>query len=114
MSLPDPPGIVEDYVGHGIGSAMHQEPDVPNYRTRSRGPKLRAGMVLCVEPMLTADDQANRTLEDGWTVVTADGSDACHWEHEVAVHSGGIWVLTSPDGGAQALAPFGVTPVPLG
>ena len=71
-------------------------------------------MVLCVEPMLTAGDQANRTLEDGWTVVTADGSDACHWEHEVAVHSGGIWVLTSPDGGAQALAPFGVTPVPLG
>ena len=114
VSLPDPPGIVEDYVGHGIGSAMHQEPDVPNYRTRSRGPKLRAGMVLCVEPMLTAGDQANRTLEDGWTVVTADGSDACHWEHEVAVHSGGLWVLTSPDGGAQALAPFGVTPVPLG
>lgn len=106
--------IVEDYVGHGIGTAMHMEPDVPNFRTRSRGAKLKAGMVVCVEPMLTAGEQENVTLEDDWTVVTLDGSDACHWEHEVAIHSGGIWVLTAPDGGVAGLAPFGVTPVPLG
>ncbi|MDO4888234.1 MAG: type I methionyl aminopeptidase [Actinomycetaceae bacterium] len=112
--LPEEPGIVEAYVGHGIGSAMHQEPDVPNFRTRSRGERLRPGMVLCIEPMLTAGDQANEVLEDEWTVVTTDGSDACHWEHEVAIHEGGIWVLTAFDGGAAGLAPFGVTPVPLG
>lgn len=114
VSLPEPqPGIVEDYVGHGIGTQMHMEPDVPNFRTRSRGEKLRPGMVLCIEPMLTAGAQDNVTLEDDWTVVTLDGSDACHWEHEVAIHEGGIWVLTAPDGGAAGLAPYGVTPVPL-
>lgn len=114
VSLPDPqPGIVEDYVGHGIGSKMHMAPDVPNYRTRSRGEKLRAGMVLCVEPMLTAGAQENMTLSDDWTVVTRDGSDACHWEHEVAVHADGIWVLSEHDGGFAGLAPFGVVPVPL-
>lgn len=106
-------GIVEEYVGHGIGTAMHMEPDVPNFRTRSRGAKLKAGMVLCVEPMLTAGSQENVTLEDDWTVVTLDGSDACHWEHEVAIHSKGIWVLTAPDGGTAGLAPYGVVPVPL-
>ncbi|MCF2706914.1 type I methionyl aminopeptidase [Arcanobacterium haemolyticum] len=114
VSLPEPqPGIVEDYVGHGIGTQMHMEPDVPNFRTRSRGEKLRPGMVLCIEPMLTAGAQDNVTLEDDWTVVTLDGSDACHWEHEVAIHEGGIWVLTAPDGGAAGLVPYGVTPVPL-
>ncbi|WP_182050276.1 type I methionyl aminopeptidase [Changpingibacter yushuensis] len=106
-------GIVEEYVGHGIGTAMHMEPDVPNFRTRSRGAKFKAGMVLCVEPMLTAGSQENVTLEDDWTVVTLDGSDACHWEHEVAIHSKGIWVLTAPDGGTAGLAPYGVVPVPL-
>ncbi|MFT0846505.1 type I methionyl aminopeptidase [Actinomycetaceae bacterium L2_0104] len=110
----DQPGIVEEYVGHGIGTAMHMDPDVPNYRTRSRGERLRPGMVLCVEPMLTAADPANDVLADEWTVVTRDGSDASHWEHEVAIHEGGIWVLTAKDGGAAGLAPFGVSPVPLG
>ena len=113
VSLPDPPGIVVDYVGHGIGSAMHMPPDVPNFRSRERGPRLRPGMVLCIEPMLTAGDQANRVLGDEWTVVTEDGSDACHWEHEVALHSGGIWVLTAPDGGEAGLEPFGIAPAPL-
>lgn len=113
VSLPDPPGIVLDYVGHGIGSAMHMPPDVPNFRSRERGPRLKPGMVLCIEPMLTAGDQANRVLDDEWTVVTADGSDACHWEHEVALHSGGIWVLTAPDGGEAGLKPFGIVPAPL-
>ena len=115
LSLPGrQPGIVEDYVGHGIGTKMHMAPDVPNFRTRSRGEKLRPGMVLCIEPMLTAGDQANDTLADDWTVVTRDGSDACHWEHEVAIHDGGIWVLTARDGGEAGLAPLGVVPVPLG
>ncbi|MBP3223330.1 MAG: type I methionyl aminopeptidase [Actinomycetaceae bacterium] len=105
--------IVLDYIGHGIGSQMHQGPDVPNYRTRARGPKIRSGMILCVEPMLTSGSQDNVTLDDGWTVVTLDGKDACHWECQVAVHDRGIWVLNKPDGGAQRLEKYGVTPLPL-
>lgn len=108
------PGIVEDFTGHGIGTAMHQPPNVFNFATRDRGPRLRPGMVLCIEPILTEGDQANYTLEDGWTTKTVDGKDACHWESQIAVHQGGIWVLNQPDGGASGLAPFGVTPVPLG
>lgn len=106
-------GIVEEFVGHGIGSALHQPPDVPNYRTRQRGPRLRPGMTLCIEPMLTIGSPQNKTLADDWKVVTCDGSLAAHWEHCVAIHERGIWVLTSPDGGEAGLAPFGVTPVPL-
>lgn len=106
-------GIIEDYTGHGIGSAMHMEPDVLNYRSRNRGPKLRTGMALAIEPLLVRGEIANRTLDDEWTVVTEDGQRAAHWEHSIAVHSGGIWVLTTPDGGAAKLAPLGVTPVPL-
>lgn len=107
-------GIVEDFTGHGIGSAMHMPPDVLNYRSRSRGPKLRAGMALAIEPILVRGDIATRTLDDEWTVVTQDGQRAAHWEHSVALHSGGLWALTAPDGGAAGLAPFGVTPVPIG
>ena len=107
------PDILRDYVGHGIGSSMHQEPDVLNYRVRGRSPKLKNGMVLCIEPMLAAGNQATKVLEDDWTVVTTDGSDAAHWEHMVAKHSTGIWVLTARDGGVEGLAPFGITPVPL-
>lgn len=105
--------IVLGYTGHGIGTAMHQEPDVLNYRARGRTPKLKPGMVLCIEPMTTSGSEANRTLADEWTVVTNDGSDACHWECEVALHDGGIWVLNRPDGGARELAAFGVVPVPF-
>lgn len=112
-SLDPEPGIVEEFVGHGIGRTMHQPPEVVNYRTRGRSEKLVPGMVLCIEPMLTAGAPDNITLADDWTVVTADGSDAAHWEHQVALHSRGIWVLSAPDGGAAGLAPFGVTPVPL-
>ncbi len=113
-ALPEQPGIVEEYVGHGIGTAMHQAPDVPNFRTRSHLEKLKPGMALCIEPMLTSGSPENVTLGDDWTVVTLDGSDACHWEHEIAIHERGIWVLTAPDGGAEGLAPFGIVPVPLG
>lgn len=104
-------GIVQDYVGHGIGSDMHQPPDVLNYRTRERGPRLRPGMCLAIEPMLVRGDQATETLDDDWTVVTEDGQRAAHWEHTVAIGPAGIWVLTAPDGGAAGLAEFGVTPV---
>lgn len=109
-----PFGIVQDYVGHGIGSAMHQPPDVLNYRTRDRGPRLKSGMCLAIEPMITRGSPATEVLEDDWTVVTVDGSRAAHWEHSVALHEGGIWVLTAVDGGAAELAARGVTVAPLG
>ncbi|WP_022917274.1 type I methionyl aminopeptidase [Ruania albidiflava] len=106
-------GIVREYTGHGIGTAMHQEPDVPGYRTGRRGPALRPGLCVAVEPMLTRGGEATQVLDDGWTVVSVDGSRAAHFEHTVAVHSRGIWVLTAPDGGAAGLAAHGVDVVPL-
>lgn len=106
-------GIVEDYVGHGIGTAMHQAPDVLNYRTRERGAKIRPGMCLAVEPMVTRGDQLTHVCEDDWTVVTSDGSRAAHWEHTVAILEDGIWVLTAADGGAERLAALGVQIAPV-
>ncbi len=106
-------GIVQDYVGHGIGSAMHLPPDVPNYRTRQHGPRLRPGMCVAIEPMLVRGDQRTRVLADDWTVVTEDGSRASHWEHTVAILEDGIWVLTARDGGARRLGELGVTVAPL-
>ena len=106
-------GIVQEYVGHGIGSAMHQPPEVLNYRIRDRGPRLKAGMCLAIEPMLTRGTRHTQVLEDDWTVVTDDGSRAAHWEHTVAILPEGIWVLTARDGGREALAPLGVTIVDL-
>ena len=103
-----PFGIVEDYVGHGIGTAMHQPPDVPNFRTRDRGLKLRPGLCVAVEPMLVRGSQENHTLADDWTVVTDDGSRAAHWEHTVAILEGGVVVLTARDGGAARLRALGV------
>jgi methionyl aminopeptidase len=87
-------GVVREYVGHGIGTAMHEEPDVPNYGPGGRGLKLRAGIVLAIEPMVTAGRAATRTLDDGWTVVTADGSRAAHFEHTVAITDDGPEILT--------------------
>ncbi|CAN5410961.1 type I methionyl aminopeptidase [soil metagenome] len=106
-------GVVEEYVGHGIGSAMHQPPDVLNYRARARGARVRPGLCVAIEPMLTRGAQATQVLEDDWTVVTADGSRAAHWEHTVAVLESGIWVLTARDGGAARLLELGVTIAPL-
>lgn len=103
-------GIVEEYVGHGIGTSMHQAPDVLNYSTRSRGPKVKPGMVLAIEPMLTRGGAVTKELADGWTAVTVDGSRAAHFEHTVALLPGGVWVLTAPDGGRAGLAPFGLSP----
>ena len=107
-------GIIEDYVGHGIGRSMHEEPTVYNYRVRGRGPEVRPGLVVAIEPMITDGANTTDVLEDDWTVVTTDGSSAAHFEHSVAVHDGGIWVLTAHDGGVAQLAPFGVVPVPIG
>lgn len=106
-------GILEDYVGHGIGSAMHMPPDVLNYSSKHRGPKLKAGMCLAIEPMLVRGGLETVTLQDDWTVVTADKARAAHWEHSVAFHAKGIFVLTAADGGASRLAPYGVTPVEI-
>ena len=96
-------GIVEDYVGHGIGREMHMDPNVPNYAVRGRGPTIRSAATVAIEPMVTLGEQDNRVLADEWTVVTVDGKRACHWEHTVACHDGGIWVLTALDGGAERL-----------
>ncbi|WP_327637866.1 type I methionyl aminopeptidase [Kribbella sp. NBC_00482] len=101
-------GIVEDFVGHGIGSAMHQPPNVPNFGRPGRGPKLVEGMALAVEPMLTLGKQDNHTLEDDWTVVTDDGRYAAHTEHTFTLTPVGPWVLTALDGGESQLADLGV------
>ncbi len=106
-------GILLDYVGHGIGRRMHEEPPVFNYRVDRRGPAVKPGLVVAIEPMIVAGSIETFGRDDGWTVTTADGSDAAHVEHSVAVHADGIWVLTAEDGGAAGLAPFGVTPVPI-
>ncbi len=106
-------GILEDYVGHGIGTTMHQAPDVLNYRSSHRGPKVRPGLCLAIEPMLVLGGLETKVLEDDWTVVTTDGRRASQWEHTVAVHDRGIWVLSAEDGGAARLEPLGVRPVPI-
>lgn len=108
-----PYGILQQYIGHGIGRSMHEDPAVFNYKTRDPGPKLVAGMCLAIEPMITAGDQETFIQDDDWTVETMDGSDGAHWEHSVALHSRGIWVLTAPDGGKSRLARYGVVPAGL-
>jgi len=107
-------GIVRDYTGHGIGTAMHQPPDVPNRGRPRTGPRLARGMCLCVEPMLTAGSERVAELDDEWTLRTLDGAWAAHWENTVAVLGGGLWVLTEPDGGAAELGARGVACTPLG
>jgi methionyl aminopeptidase len=87
-------GVVRDYVGHGIGRRMHEEPSVPNFGEAGTGLRLEPGLVLALEPMLTAGDWKVRVLDDGWTVVTADGSLSAHFEHTVAVTPSGPEVLT--------------------
>jgi methionyl aminopeptidase len=89
--------VVREYVGHAIGTAMHEEPQVPNYWPGTPGPKLKAGMVFAVEPMVNAGEPATRTLEDGWSVVTADGSLSAHFEHTIAVTDNGPEVFTVAD-----------------
>ena len=122
-------GIVREYTGHFIGSQMHMDPAVPNFGRPGRGPVLAEGMALAVEPMLVLPRRSaagpsdgepagepsgerhprTRLLDDGWTVVTADGSLAAHFEHTVAITADGPWVLTADDGGAGGLALAGAT-----
>ena len=101
-------GILEDYVGHGIGSQMHQPPNVPNVGRPGRGAKLVRGMALAVEPMVTLGSAETEVLDDDWTVVSADGSRAAHFEHTFTLTPTGVWVLTALDGGEQALRGLGV------
>jgi methionyl aminopeptidase len=87
--------VVREYVGHGIGRSMHEEPQVPNYGTAGRGPTLQAGMVLAIEPMVNAGGAGVIQRDDGWTVVTADGSCSAHFEHTVAITDEGPRILTA-------------------
>jgi methionyl aminopeptidase len=87
-------GVVRELVGHGIGTQFHEEPQVPNHGQPRRGPRLLEGMTIAIEPMITAGHYATRTLPDKWTVVTADGSLAAHFEHTVAITAGGPRILT--------------------
>jgi len=106
-------GEVDGYGGHGIGSAMHMDPFVPNHGRQHKGLKLVPGMALAIEPMLTLGTGLSDELDDGWTVVTRDGSRAAHTEHSVAILDDGICVLTAVDSGTAALAAYGVVPVSL-
>jgi methionyl aminopeptidase len=90
-------GVIREYGGHGIGRSLHEEPFVQNWGPPGRGPELRPGLTLALEPMFTLGGEANRVLADGWTVVTADGSLAAHFEHTVAVTDDGVEVLTRRD-----------------
>jgi methionyl aminopeptidase len=101
-------GILEDYVGHGIGTEMHQAPNVPNYGRPGRGPKLVRGLALAVEPMITLGSKETVLLEDEWTVGTSDGSWSAHFEHTFTLMPEGAWVLTALDGGEARLRELGV------
>lgn len=87
-------GVVRDYVGHGIGRNMHEDPQIPNYGPPGRGPRLKPGMTLAIEPMINLGTYGVRTLDDGWTVVTTDGKRSAHFEHTVVVTENGPEVLT--------------------
>jgi len=100
--------VVQEYTGHGIGSAMHQPPNVPNYGKPGRGTRLVEGLALAVEPMIVAGQPWTHTAEDHWTVRTDDGSLAAHFEHTFTLTPEGAWVLTALDGGAAKLAELGV------
>jgi methionyl aminopeptidase len=86
--------VVREYVGHGIGADLHEEPQIPNYGIPDRGPRLKTGMVLAIEPMVNIGERYVRTLEDNWTVVTEDGTWCAHFEHTVAVTEDGFEILT--------------------
>ena len=94
-------GVVREYVGHGIGTRMHEEPQVPNYGRPGRGLRLQTGLVLAIEPMVNEGGPETRVLDDGWTVVTRDGSRSAHFEHTVAITPTGPEVLTLLDGVRQ-------------
>lgn len=101
-------GILEDFTGHGIGSAMHQPPNVPNVGKAGRGPKLVRGLALAVEPMVTLGSKNTVVDDDEWTIMSDDGSWAAHFEHTFTLTPAGAWVLTAIDGGKERLEALGV------
>lgn len=105
--------IVDGYTGHGIGREMHMEPTVFNERVGQRGPAIRVGATVAVEPMVTLGTYETHELDDGWTVLTDDGSRAAHWENTVALTEHGLWVLTELDGGKAELEAAGLPFGPL-
>lgn len=107
-------GIVEEYVGHGIGRSMHEDPQIPNFAVRDRGPTVRSGFTGAIEPMVTWGRADTHVLDDEWTVVTSDGHRAAHWEHSVAVTDAGITVLTALDGGRARLEASGTAYASVG
>jgi methionyl aminopeptidase len=86
--------VVREFVGHGIGRSLHEDPQLPNFGERGKGPRLQIGMVLAIEPMVNAGGSATVVTEDNWTAVTADGSLSAHFEHTIAVTADGPWILT--------------------
>jgi methionyl aminopeptidase len=88
--------VVREYVGHGIGASLHEPPQIPNYGVPDRGPRLKQGMVLAIEPMVNVGERYVKTLEDNWTVVTVDGSLCAHFEHTIAITADGYEILTKP------------------
>lgn len=88
--------VVKNYVGHGVGSALHEEPSVPNYGTPGHGPRICNGMTLAIEPMVNMGSDAVNVLDDGWTVVTVDGKLSAHFEHSIAITDEGTFILTDP------------------
>jgi methionyl aminopeptidase len=101
--------VIREFVGHGIGERLHEEPQIPNYGLPGRGPKLAEGMVLAIEPMIAMGRPETRVLSDGWTAVTRDGSVSAHFEHTVAVTAAGPLVLTARSGKPAGRAPVGLT-----
>jgi methionyl aminopeptidase len=101
-------GLIREYTGHGIGTEMHMDPAVRNYGPPGQGPRLRPGMALAIEPMITRGSRHVAELDDGWTVISVDGSRAAHFEHTVGITPDGPWVLTALEEGAELSAPAGV------
>ena len=106
-------GVIDEYVGHGIGTKMHMDPQIPNYAVSETGPKLVDGFTGAIEPMVTLGTTDTEVLGDDWTVVTSDGSRSAHWEHSVAVRDNGLWILTAIDGGRSALEANGASYAPI-
>jgi methionyl aminopeptidase len=86
--------VVEELIGHGVGAALHEDPEIPNFRQKTKGPRLLPGMTLAIEPMLNAGTNEVITLEDGWTVITADGKNSAHYENTVLITDGEPEILT--------------------
>jgi methionyl aminopeptidase len=102
--------VVREFVGHGIGTKLHEEPQIPNYGQPGRGPRLAEGMVLAIEPMVNAGRPGVKVLPDGWTAVTRDGSISAHFEHTVAVTAHGPLILTTRMDGSVERAAAGARP----